>query len=269
MPKISVLMPVYYKESYRNLCQCLESLANQTVQADEIVIVKDGMLSVELEKALLSWQDKLPLKIVGYKENKGLVYALNYGLNYCSHELVARMDSDDICLPDRFEKQALFFERNRDVVLLSGYISEFNEIPNDILSVRKVPIGYKNITKYLKRRNAFNHMAVMFKKSAILFVGGYQANSFEDYDLWVRLIQANFKVDNIPEILVYARIGNNMILRRRGFEYIRNEIDFLRRLRKNSYISLVELIMFLILRVPFRLIPYKILVLIYCKFLRK
>jgi glycosyltransferase involved in cell wall biosynthesis len=247
----------------------LESIANQTLPSDEIIVVKDGMLPVELEDTLLSWQDRLPLKIVGYKENKGIIYALNYGLNYCSHELVARMDSDDICSINRFERQILFFEKNQDVVLLSGYINEFNEVPNDMSSIRKVPTGYENIIKYLKRRSAFNHVAVMFKKSAIFAVGGYQVKGFEDYDLWIRLIQAGFKADNLPEVLVYVRIGNNMISRRRGSRYVKNEIDFLRRLKKNSYISLVELIILLILRVPLRLLPSRILVLIYLKFLRK
>jgi glycosyltransferase involved in cell wall biosynthesis len=127
MPKFSVLMSIYYKEAPDNLDQCLESLANQTVPANEIVIVKDGILPAGLEKTLLSWQEKLPLKIVGYEENKGLAYALNYGLDYCSHELVARMDSDDICLSDRFEKQISFFERNQDTVIVGTNLFEFYE----------------------------------------------------------------------------------------------------------------------------------------------
>jgi glycosyltransferase involved in cell wall biosynthesis len=270
MPKISVLMSVYYKETPRNLDQCLESLANQTVPADEIVLVKDGVLPFELEETLVSWQKKLPLKIVGYEENKGLAYALNYGLDYCLNELIARMDSDDICLPDRFEKQISFFEKNKNTVLLSGYISEFNEEPNDILSIRKVPIEYKKIVKYLKKRNAFNHMAVMFKKSVLILIGGYEEIvGFEDYDLWIRLVQAGYRVDNIPEILVYVRIGNNMIMRRRGFRYTKEEIIFFNRQRKNHFISLVEFIVFFILRVPVRLLPPKILAVIYHYSLRR
>jgi glycosyltransferase involved in cell wall biosynthesis len=127
VPKVSVLMSVYYKETPRNLDQCLESLANQTVPANEIVVVKDGELPVALEETLVSWQKKLPLKIVGYEENKGLAYALNYGLDYCSNELVARMDSDDICLPDRFEKQLEYFKHNKDAVIIGTSILEFYE----------------------------------------------------------------------------------------------------------------------------------------------
>jgi glycosyltransferase involved in cell wall biosynthesis len=263
-------MSVYHKEDSRNLEQCLESLANQTLPADEIVVVKDGILPVGLEEILLSWQDKLPLKTIGYEKNKGLVYALNYGLNYCSNELVARMDSDDICLSDRFEKQLMFFEKDNNTVLLSGYISEFNKMPNDILSVRKVPLGYARIIKYLKRRSAFNHVAVMFKRSVILSLGGYQGvDGFEDYDLWMRLVQAGFKVDNIPEILVYVRIGNNMIGRRSGPKYAKKEIIFLNDQRKKHFISIIEFIMLCILRIPVRFLPPKIIAAIYCNFLRR
>jgi glycosyltransferase involved in cell wall biosynthesis len=269
MPKFSVLMSVYYKEKASNLNQCLESLANQTLPANEVVIVKDGALNDDLNQALELWIDKLPLKIVGYNENKGLAYALNYGLQYCSYELVARMDSDDICLHDRFEKQIGFMENNQDIALLSGYISEFNDIPNDILSIRKVPIGYKEIVKSLKKRNAFNHMTIMFKKSAIFSVNGYQKlDGFEDHDLWIRLVQAGLKVNNIPEILVYVRIGNNMIDRRAGFNYLKKEIIFFNKQRKSSFISSIEFIIFLTLRVPVRLLPPRFLAVIYRHFLR-
>jgi glycosyltransferase involved in cell wall biosynthesis len=263
-------MAIYHKETPNNLEQCLASLADQTLQADEIVVVKDGALSSELEGILLLWQNKIPLKIIGYNENKGLAHALNYGLNYCSNELIARMDSDDICLSDRFEKQIMFFKENPNIVLLSGYISEFNKVPNDILSIRRVPIGYIKIKKCLKKRNAFNHMAVMFKKSAIVLLGGYQEiDGFEDYDLWIRLVQSGFKVDNIPEILVYARIGNNMISRRSGLKYIRKEIIFLNEQRRRHFISISEFTLLLILCVPVRLLPPKIIALIYSNFLRK
>ncbi len=127
MPYFSVLLSVYHKETADNLNQCLESLAAQTLPADEIVIVKDGKLTNELEEALAIWQMKLPLKIVGYEENKGLAYALNYGLDYCSYEYIARMDSDDICVPDRFERQIMYFEEHKDATIVGAGITEFYE----------------------------------------------------------------------------------------------------------------------------------------------
>lgn len=270
MNNFSVLISIYDKETPQNLDQCLESLAKQTFLAREIIIVKDGVLKNELEHILDIWRKKLPIKIIGYEENKGLAYALNYGLQFCTYELVARMDSDDISIPDRFEKQIRYFEQNDNIVLLSGYISEFKEKPNDIVSIRKVPIGNINIVKCLKRRNAFNHMAVMFKKTAVLSVSGYDGiESFEDYDLWVKLVQTGYQVDNLRDILVYARIGNDMINRRKGFTYIKNEISFFSNQRDKHFISNMEYIIAIITRVPLRLFNQKTLALFYYFFLRK
>jgi glycosyltransferase involved in cell wall biosynthesis len=269
MINFSVLMPIYRKEDASNLNQCLESLAIQTRPATEIIIVRDGWLTDELEKVLVVWKRELPLKIIGYAENKGLAYALNYGLQFCSYELVARMDSDDICMPDRFEKQLQFFEENKEIVLLSGFISEFNRKPCDIWSIRKVPQGTNDIIKYMKKRNAFNHMAVMFKKTAILNVGNYKGvNGFEDYDLWIRLVQRGYLVDNLQEILVYVRIGNNMIGRRIGLDYIKREIEFLYAQKKRKFITNIEFILLVFLRIPLRLMPSKLNSFIYINFLR-
>lgn len=266
----SVLMSVYNKETVSNLNQCLESLAIQTLPATEIIVVKDGLLSNELEQNLLLWQKRLPLKIIGYKENKGLAYALNYGLKFCTYELVARMDSDDICVHDRFERQIKYFKENKNVVLLSGFISEFINSPNDIVSIRKVPNRAINIKKYLKKRNAFNHMAVMFKKSAVLAVGSYmEINAFEDYDLWIKLVQARYQVDNLQEVLVYARIGNNMIKRRMGINYLKKEIQFLYTQKERKFISNIEFLVLIIFKTPVRLMPSKLLSFIYYRILRQ
>ena len=269
MNEFSVLISIYSKEIPIYFHKCLESLYCQTLHANEIVIVKDGILTNELEYVLSEWKEKLPLKIIGYEENKGLIYALNFGIKFCSYELIARMDSDDICLPDRFKKQIDYFSKNQDVVLLSGYISEFNKEPNDIYSIRKVPTGNLNIEKYLKKRSAFNHMAVMYKKSVVSSVGAYQGiKSLEDYDLWIRIIMAGYKADNLQEVIVYARIGNNMIGRRSGLVYAKKEIKFLLCQRKRYFISNFELIKLLFTRIPLRLLPTKILTLIYSKYLR-
>jgi glycosyltransferase involved in cell wall biosynthesis len=269
MVKFSVLVSVYYKESPSNLEECFRSLINQTLKAAEIILVKDGILTPELENVINLWHNNLPLIVVGYEENRGIAYALNYGLEFVSCELVARVDTDDICLSDRFEKQISYFEKNKNIVLLSGYISEFNEQPNDIISIRKVPVGHLEIIKYLKKRNAFNHMAVMFRKSAIRVVGSYQEiNGFEDYDLWIRLVQAGYKVDNLSEILVYARIGNDMISRRTGFQYVKKEFYFLYKQRKRHFISNYEFISLILFRLPVRFIPKKMLQYIYYKIFR-
>lgn len=261
---ITILQSVYYKDNSEHLDFCLQSLYQQTIKINRIVIVKDGKIPDELENVLIKWQSLLPLFVVGYSQNKGLAFALNYGLSYCEDEIIARMDSDDICYHDRIEKQLNYLNNNPDVVLLSGYIDEFYQDENKIQFTRKVPIEHDDIKKYLKKRNAFNHMAVMFKKSAILSVGGYrQVDFFEDYALWIQLIQRNFKVANIPEKLVKARIGNDMIGRRHGKKYAKHEMNFFFLQYKNNFISLPELIILVCTRIPLRFLPKRLLIEIY------
>ena len=260
----TILQSVYKKDNPEYLSESLQSIAENTLLPSSIVLVKDGILTPELESVISEWQKKLPLKVVGYEKNQGLAHALNYGLQFVETELVARMDSDDICYPDRFEKQISYFMNNTNLALLSGYIDEFNDNPNIIVSTRTVPLDYSAIKEFLKRRNAFNHMAVMFKKSAVIASGNYQTVPyFEDYDLWIRMIQNGFYAENIPEKLVKARIGNDMIGRRHGIAYSKYEINFLKRQLKSGFISKSEYMKLVIKRVPVRLFPKRVLKLIY------
>lgn len=261
---ITILQSVYYKDNHEHLDLCLQSLYQQTIKINRIVIVKDGKIPDELENVLIKWQSLLPLFVVGYSENKGLAYALNYGLQFCETEFVARMDSDDICYNDRFEKQINFMIDNPDIVLTSSFAEEFYINPNEIDSIKKIPLNYSNIQEYIKTRNPFNHMSVFFKKSAIIDVGGYSpVPFFEDYDLWIRLIQKGYKAKNMSECLVKARIGNDMIGRRHGFAYAKHEFNFIMRQYSTGFINMFEFIKIILLRIPLRLLPKPLLRIIY------
>lgn len=260
----TVLQSVYKKDNPGYLSESLQSIAGNTLLPTSIVLVKDGALTGELESVISEWQKKLPLKVVGYEKNAGLAHALNHGLQFVETELVARMDSDDIAYSNRFDKQISYMEENPDIVLSSGYISEFNSTKMIPSSIRRVPLLHEEITSYLKKRNAFNHMAVCFRKSAVIAAGGYQeVPYFEDYDLWIRIVQKGYKVANIPELLVNARIGNDMIGRRHGFAYSKFEISFLKRQLNSGFISKKEYIRLVIMRVPVRLMPKKVLKIVY------
>lgn len=265
----SVLQSVYYNDNPVYLDDSFKSTASQTLKPDKFILVKDGNLTPQLEQVIAEWKDKLPLQIVGYEKNQGLAYALNYGLQFCDTEYIVRMDSDDISVSDRFEKQIAFMERNPDIVLSSGIIDEFIDDPDCIASTRYVPSDYQDIIHYLKKRNAFNHMAVIMKKSAIEAVGGYQiVPYFEDYDLWIRLVQSGYQVANLSEHLVKARIGNDMIGRRHGLKYCKYEFYFLKRQLKSRFLTIFDFTKLIILRIPVRLLPKNILSFIY-KFLRR
>ncbi|WP_429615420.1 glycosyltransferase [Treponema pedis] len=264
MMTLSVLISVYYKEQPNYLDECFKSLYEQTYPANEIVCVKDGTLTSELDSVLLKWEKLLPLKIVGYEENKGLAHALNFGLSYCTGEWIARMDTDDISLKDRFEKQSEFIANNPSLVLFSGYVAEFYTNPDEFVYIKRVPLTHDKICKYAQKRNPFNHMAVCVKKDAVLAVGNYQdVPFFEDYDLWVRLIQAGYMTANMPCVLVYARIGNDMLGRRVGLSYAKKELFFLRRQIGRMFITKRKFVFLCFVRVFVRLLPKKVLKIIY------
>ncbi len=261
---ISVLISVYNKENAQFLNESFESLYNQTRPAEEIICIKDGELSAELNQVLEKWKRLLPLKVYGYEKNMGLAYALSFGIQYCSGDYIVRMDSDDISVKDRIEKQVEFINANPDVVLFSSYISEFFDDPDKINYIKELPIKHEDIFKYSLKRNPFNHMAVCFNKKAIIASGGYQdVPFFEDYDLWVRVLRKNYLTANIPEVLVKARIGNDMVGRRHGLSYAKKELFFLKRQYQSGYITKCQYFKLFFLRIPIRLLPKKMLSIIY------
>ncbi|QLB13176.1 glycosyltransferase involved in cell wall biosynthesis [Bisgaardia hudsonensis] len=261
--KFSVLMSLYIKENPDFLIECLESLKQQTYPADEIVLVFDGAITEELESAVQKYKDFLPIKAVRLANNIGLGKALNEGLKHCSNNWVFRMDTDDICAKDRFEKQIKFIEQNPDTIIFSGQIAEFGQNIDDIMSYRKVPLSAEDIVEFTKKRCPFNHMAVAYQKQAVQSVGGYQ-DLQEDYYLWINLVAKYPKqVANLADILVYARVGNGMVSRRRGLAQAKCEWRLFLLKHRLAMQSLPSGFMVFIMRVIPRLLPLSMLKVIY------
>ena len=270
-PRFSVLMSLYRKEKPAFLRECLESLINQTVLADEWVIVKDGPLTVELEAVLSEYECRYPnlIKYVVFDKNQGLGLALRAGVPACSHELIARMDTDDICIPERFEIQLQEFIGHPELDICGGHIKEFDISVNNVISMRKVPLTNDEIVQYQKRRSAYNHMTVMFRKSAVLNAGNYEhAPLMEDDMLWTRMILAGCKGKNIDDYLVYVRTGINMIERRGGWSYF---VKY-KRSRKKVYLlglsSYWDYIYTITVQLIVALLPAKIRKVLFIKILR-
>lgn len=224
--KFSVLISVYEKEEPLFFEQSLRSiLIDQTIIPDELVIVKDGLLTtfIMLEKLSTYVFITFSNSIVNVPENKGLGEALRIGITHCSNELIARMDSDDISTKLRFERQLDFMKRNPNISVVGSYISEFYDDPQDIKFTRVTPKMHEDIKTMLKRRNPMNHVTVMFRKSDLEKVGGYKHLLYlEDYYLWARFIGNGLKLYNIQESLVLVRTGENMYKRRSNPEYIQS-----------------------------------------------
>ena len=218
----SILMSVYSKEQPRYLRESLESMFNQTVKTNDFVLVLDGPLTDELYGVINEFKDKYRsiLNTVQLDENVGLGRALNIGLKKCKNEIVARMDSDDISLPNRCELQLSEFINNPNLDIVSGIIYEFDGNRDCITSKKTLPIKNNDIYKYAKKRCPFNHPCAMYKKSTVFKAGGYQHFLwFEDYFLWVRMLKNNVEVCNIVEPLLLMRSENEMYKRRGGFKY--------------------------------------------------
>ena len=223
--KFSVLMSIYHKEDVAYFHEAMESIwSNQTTKPSEIVLVKDGPLTPGLDKAIQLWESKLAsiLKIVQLDKNVGLGAALNEGLLHCSYELVARMDTDDISYPSRFEKQLALMVNRSDIAVSSGWIEEIDEAEK-VFSIRKLPENPSDLLRFARKRSPIAHPVAIFRKSAILEVGGYPPlRKSQDYGLWAHLLVKGYKMANIQEPLLKMRLGN-VFGSGRGFDHLKNE----------------------------------------------
>lgn len=265
-------MSVYKKEKAEYLKLALDSVINQTLKPDEIVLVQDGELTEELYAVIEKYKQKYPaiFKTYALKQNQGLGKALNFGMDKCSNELIARMDTDDIADPNRFELQIQEFIKDKELTLCGGQIAEFADNPIEITDYRNVPLTHNEILIFVKKRNSFNHMTVMFKKQAVQSVGGYQHMPyFEDYWLWARMLKAGYKTKNIDNVLVKVRAGQDMIARRGGWEYVKCITKFEKTLYKIGIINLFDLLTYTVLRSAVAIIPESLRLCIYKWNLRK
>lgn len=240
----SVLMSVYYKEKPEYLKQAIESIQTQTFPTDDFVLVCDGPLNDGLDAIIAEKQQEMGdiLNVVRLAKNGGLGNALNEGIKHCKNELVARMDSDDIAYSNRCEKQVTLFASDHRVSLSSGVVYEFETNPASVTGIRRLPCEYQEIVAFSHKRNPMNHPCVMFKKSAVQTAGGYQEkyHLFEDYDLWIRMLQNGYRAQNLPEVLLYMRAPADMYLRRGGIAYVKDMLRFHWWMHENGWTSLAE-----------------------------
>ena len=205
---LSVLMSVYYGETPEYLEACLQSLADQTLKADEVVLVEDGPISIELKHVIDFYRDILNIVSVLLPENLGLAEALNAGLAVCKHELIARMDSDDICLPQRFEKQVKIFGEKKNLHILGTWAVEIDRDGNRSL-VRKKPVTNEQIRDSVWTCPMI-HPTVTFRKKFICEIGGYDVSMRrrQDYKLWFTCCLNGANFANIPEPLLLYRFDS-------------------------------------------------------------
>jgi glycosyltransferase involved in cell wall biosynthesis len=249
-------MAVYAGDRPDWVADALSSLAGQSLLADEIVIVEDGPLPVRVSRILDEMSTRLPIHRITLAVNGGLSAALQVGLAQCRFELIARMDSDDIAEPERFERQIAVLSARPWLSVLGGYVAEFIDDPAIPYAIRKVPTGERKAARVARWRSPVNHPAVMFRRADVMAVGGYTGfTGIEDYYLWGKLLAAGRHIDNLPEILVRQRAGAALGRRRGGRDYARTEFALFRAFVDIGFLSRPQACLGLLMRLPVRLVP--------------
>ena len=265
--EFTLLLCTYKNDNPAHLRECLTSILSGTVLPNEMIIVKDGLLTAELDEVIATTNFPFEVNIISLPTNQTLGIARATGVIAAKHNWIALMDSDDIALPNRFELQLAKVTKNPEIDILGGQIAEFDVSPNQTHALRKVPISHGDIIIFAKTRNPFNAMTVMFNKDLAIESGNFRYfPGFEDYDLWVRMIKNGAKCQNCEDVLVYARTGMGLYARRRGISYAKHEWLMQRNLLSLKTITKIEFLRNILIRIPIRLLPQRIVELAYRTF---
>lgn len=253
----SLLMPVYYGDRPDFLRTAFRSAVDdQTRRPHQVVVVRDGPVPTDVAEGLeaLVTHSPVPVTVVELENNGGLGLALDAGLAASDYDVVARMDSDDVSLPHRFERQLPLIEAGADIV--GSGLLEFNSDPAEPVGRRTPPTEPDDIVRYSRFHDPFNHPTVVYRRSAVFAAGGYQDFPLmEDYWLFARMIANGARVVNVPEPLVCYRIGAGAYARRGGRALLCSELRLQRRFYEHGFTTRGQCIRNVIVRGGYRLVP--------------
>lgn len=285
MLKFSVIMSIYKSDVPELVRIALDSLLQQTLLPNEIVIVADGPVPAELEQEVKSLKfkvqnlkltidnEKLPIEVsyLPQEKNGGLGEAMRIAAEAAKYDYLARMDSDDICLPDRFEKQMKCFEEDPELSLVGGMITEFDGEPENIIAKRILPLEDSEIKRMMRGRCAVNHVTVIFKKADLMKSGNYQPFFLqEDHYLWARMMEHGCKFKNIPDVVVNVRSGKDQIARRGGLKFYKSVVRVFWYMYRHGLISFGYFLYICTIRgIVQVLMPNKLRTWVYLHLLRK
>ena len=255
--RFSLLMSTYAgdRPDYLRLA-FISTVHEQTRRPDEVVLVQDGPVSDEMADAITELKESSPVPVehVVMAENLGLGPALDAGLAACSHETVARMDADDVSVPERFEKQVPLIEDGADIV--GAGLLEFGESTDDVVGRRTPPTDPEEIRRVIGFRDPFNHPTIVYRKSAVFAAGGYQDMALmEDYLLFARMVNGGARPANVADPLVYYRVGAGAYARRGGRELLRSELALQRRFLQLGITTRTQYVRNVTIRGGYRLVP--------------
>ncbi len=276
MEKYSVLVPLGHREPVEYVRMCMDSIVRQTVPPAEIVFVCDHQTPESLRAVVCEYAE--PAKIYYnyvdcsdiHKRGGHLGAILARGVRLCVNDLIARMDADDIAPLNRCELQLHAFAQDNELTLVGGAAAEFIGDYKNITAYRRLPEDSQSILRFARYRNPFNHSSVMFRRKAVLEVGNYSQVLYgcEDYDLWYRLLVAGYKAINLPEVLLYSRVGNDLIRRRQSPQNTASYFKLKKKMLQNGFITRKQYLISAIAIMFLRYAPRTLVKFIYRKMLR-
>lgn len=242
--------PAFLEAAYRSVVH------EQTRPPDDVVLVQDGPVPRPLEDMItgLIHESPVPTTLLALDSNVGLGVALDQGMAACAHDIVARMDADDIALPHRFAVQVPLVEAGVDLV--GSSLLEFGDDPHDIVGRRVPPIDPATIVRYARFHQPFNHPTVVYRRSVVEAAGGYRHLALmEDYLLFAKMIGLGARVANVEEPLVLYRVGAGAYARRGGVALLKSEWRLQCRLFDLGFTNRLQFARNVVLRGGYRLVP--------------
>lgn len=270
MERYSVLMTVYKNDNPEYFALSLDSMINQTIKPDEIILVKDGPITEELQKVIDNRVKCNLIKQIQLEKNVGLGLALNEGIKVCNNDLIARMDSDDFSLPNRCELQLKEFEKNPKLDIVGCPVDEFMDDINNIVGCRDVPKSNEDIYKYARRRDPFNHPTVMYKKEILEKVGMYSDyRKNQDTDLWIKMLENNALCMNLEEHAFRFRFDDKTYEKRKSWINTKILINIRYKAWKSGFNSFFDFISIAFIQLCMYGMPINFQKFIYKKILRR
>ncbi|WP_052206867.1 glycosyltransferase [Sinomonas humi] len=259
-PEFSVLLPVYAGDAANRVSRAIASVTvDQTVPPAQLVIVRDGPVGDDIEAVLREAEGNLdhPADVLRLPAGVGLAGALDAGLERCRHDVVARMDADDVALPERFERQLALLAEGYDIV--GSAIAEIGDDESHRFASRPVPVTHREIMAQLDFRTPFNHPSVMYRASAVRAAGGYRGvPDMEDYWLWARMLHGGSRGANVPDVLVLYRVSDGAYARRGGGRMLLAELRLQRHMLASGYLGPLSFGRNVLVRGAYRLVPTRV-----------